>query len=221
MGGRLDKFKVSYDCASHQSKLLALGVPIDSDEKDVHPLRFCHSCYNICTRAVKATTLGKDYTPKLAKFQWTQHTDDNCSVCEQLGKSQRGRKPKKPATGRPSDQLVELITAIKERSPPSVLDFKMRERLSHGESAKDLICPLCQLVLDRPLLLTTCNNLVCMACCVSHLYQHTDLCCPICCPAQHTLDISTIIPAPPVIQKLLSSMETTCGMCQQSVTAGK
>ncbi len=52
-GGRLGRFKVSYDCApKHILKLQAIGVPVREDKKDVHPRKFCHSCYNICTRAI-------------------------------------------------------------------------------------------------------------------------------------------------------------------------
>lgn len=220
-GGRLERYKVSYDChlAQNKLKLRAIGITTENDKKDVHPKCFCHSCYNISTRAATAHTSGRDYTPRLVKFEWVEHSGIGCPVCQKLGEEQRGRKTKKKSTGRPPDHLQSLIATIKERSPPSVLEYTVRERLSQCDASSDLKCPLCQLVLDRPLLLTTCNNLICTTCCIGHLYQHTDLTCP-CCSTQHTVDTSTIITAPPVILKLLETMEVHCDECKQPVPAG-
>ena len=113
-GGKVGKFKVSYDChtVSNLSKLLAIGVSVEDDRKDIHPSRFCHSCYNVCTRTVNAANKGRDYTPKLKNIQWVVHTDTECTVCEHFKREQRGRKVKVTSTGRPPNQL------IKERSPP-------------------------------------------------------------------------------------------------------
>ena len=202
-GGRVGRFKVSYHTAQHQEKLQAIGVSVKNDKKNIHPQTFCHSCYNVCTRAIKASKNGKDYTTKLENFQWVEHTDSNCSVCTHFGEVKKGRKPKKTSTGRPPDQVLDLVEDIKKRSPPSLLlDFQQREKLSKLQELEDLNCPLCHLVVDRPLLLTTCNTLVCLTCCVNYIYQHTDLSCPFCGVA-HILDNSTVIPAPPVILKLL------------------
>lgn len=215
--------KVSYDChlAQNKLKLQAIGIVVEKDKKDVHPLRFCHCCYNVCIRAITARTAERDYTPRLVLFNWVQHSDIGCTVCQELGRDQRGRKAKKKSPGRPPDHLQSLIAAIKERAPPSVLNFTVRERLSKCDSSSDLRCPLCHLVLDRPLLLTTCNNLVCTTCCTGYLYQHTDLSCPCCSPSNpHTLDISTIIPAPPVVLNLFGTLEIRCEECKQPVPAG-
>lgn len=97
-GGRLGRFKVSYNCHSKQnkSKLQAIGISVEQDKKTVHPSRFCHSCYNICTRTIKATESGKNYNPILTKFEWTQHTATECIVCTRFSVEKRGRKPKNP-----------------------------------------------------------------------------------------------------------------------------
>lgn len=71
-------------------------------------------------------------------------------------------------------------------------------------------------MLDRPVNLATCNQLVCLACCIGYLYKHTDLSCP-CCGLGHS---STVIPAPTVVQNLLQTMELPCERCQQPVLAG-
>ena len=91
-GGRVTKSKVSYDChtESNQLKLQAIGISVSKDKKDVHPQRFCHSCYNVCTCAIKASADGKDYTHNVQKFKWVEHTDTDCLVCRHFGESQEG-----------------------------------------------------------------------------------------------------------------------------------
>ena len=223
-GGRLARYKQSYDCqtSSSQAKLKAIGISVEGDEKTVHPQKFCHGCYNVCVRMLTAKEHGRDYTPTLTKFPWTEHTD-SCMVCQHFERTARGgRKPKRTSAGRPPDLVVDLVTAIKERAPPSIFhDQEMRARLSHHQSIDaGLKCPLCHLVVDRPITLVPCNNLVCLTCCTDHLFRHTDLSCP-CCGTAHQLDITTTIPASPVIQNLLVGLEIPCDQCQQPVLAGK
>ena len=219
-GGRLNKYKVSYDCHKDKNKqiLLAIEVSVENDKKEIHPQRFCHACYNTCTRASKAATKGEHYTTKLEKFVWVAH-EEGCPVCSHFEGVKRGRKPKKTSTGRPSYMVQDLVCALKQKSPPSMFsDEQLRRRISEVEN--DLLCPLCSMVVDRPLLLTTCSKIVCMNCCVTYIYQHPDLSCPCCGPA-HVLDNSTVIPAPPVILKLLKSIQITCERCNEKVPAGK
>ena len=220
-GGRLGRFKVSYETAKHLDKLQAIGVLVQCDRAGTHPPKFCHSCYNVCTRAIKAITEGNDYTPRLEKFQWVEHTDMNCTVCthfETVKQNFQSRKPKRTSMGRPPYQVVELVRSLKERSPPSLLlDLQLRERLTQLQ--EDLSCTLCNLLVDRPLLLTTCNKLVCLTCCITYVYQHTDLSCPSCGVA-HILDESTVIPAPPAIIRLIRNLEVSCEKCSLQVTAG-
>ena len=156
-----------------------------------------------------------------SRFDWLEHSEMGCSVCECLGSVKRGRKQRKISSGRPPHQLIDLVEHIKQRSPPSQqLDLPLREDLSSDPATvKDLKCPLCHLVLDRPILLTTCNQLVCMTCCISHLYQHTDLSCPIC-GQKHILDTTTVVPAPTVVLKVLSDLEITCKKCNRQAPAG-
>ena len=190
---------------------------MSNDKKNIHPQKFYHSCYNVCTRAITATSHGKDYTPTLEKFQWVEHRDSNCTVCTHFKEIRIwGRKPKKTSMGRPPDKVLEFVQVIKEKSPPSLhLDLQLRDRLS-----KLLKCPLCNLVVDRPLLLTTCNKLVCLSCCTGYIFQHTDLSCPFCGVA-HILDESTVITGPLVVLKLLQSLEIPCDNCGMNVLAGE
>ena len=215
-GERLSRYKVSYDChtTDNQAKLKSIGVIVANDQKDIHPERFCHGCYSVCMRTITARREGRDYTARLTKFDWGAGE----SSCEKPRKV--GWKPKKATFGRPPNSIVQLVSSIKDRAPPSLLlDLEVREKLSrHPSMNEDLKCPVCHLVLDRPLQLTTCNIIICMACCVGHIYKQTDLCCP--CGGGHTIDGNSIITAPVVIQRLLGSIEFPCQKCHEVVPAG-
>jgi hypothetical protein len=221
-GGRLSSHKVSYDChtTENQPRLQSLGVSVEDDCKDIHPRRFCHSCYCTSTRIIRANTSGKHYTSKLVRFHWEEHSEE-CSVCQHFGGgSSKARKPKNKSTGRPSHLMLDFISSITAKSPSSLLfDVHLREKLSLNPSSEDLICPLCHLVLDRPIVIVTCNKMVCLKCCVDHVYQHRDLSCP-CCSSSHTLDPSTIIPAPLAVITLLKNMEISCQKCRRPIRAG-
>ena len=215
--GRLGRYKVSYDCHSteNQARLQSIGVSVEDDSKEVHPQQFCHGCYNICIRTISANKNGKQYAPKLVKYQWEGHSEE--CACQ---KNKRGRIPKKKSPGRPSDLLLDFISSITAQSPTSFFHSRqLREKLSLTPPSEDLICPVCHLVLDRPILIVTCSQMVCLACCVDYAYQHSDRLCP-CCSPSHTLDHSVVIPAPPAVIRLLRSLEVTCERCQRSVTAG-
>ena len=219
-GGRLSRYRVSYECqsAANQVKLLSIGVTVTQDRKDIHPQQFCHGCYSVCTKKVKANEQGKDYTPRLTKFKWGEHSEISCEVCEKFGKP--SRKPKAAPVGRPSDSTLELIAHIKEVAPQSLtLDGETREELAHHPSIdEDLKCLMCHHILDRPLQLTTCNTLICMSCCVEHVYKKTDLSCP--CGAAHSINTDTVIPAPSVVLTFLRSTAVPCGRCEKAVRAG-
>lgn len=115
-GGKLSRFKVSYDCHStqNQAKLHSIGVSVEHDNEEVHPQRFCHGCYNICARTISANTSGKHYTPKLVRFQWEEH-QDGCCGCEKDNRGSRNIKKKSP--GRPR-QLKYWTSLVPSRKSP-------------------------------------------------------------------------------------------------------
>jgi hypothetical protein len=163
----------------------------------------------------KAVKEGRDYTPRLTKFDWEGNGE---TIPDGLGKV--GRKPKKTPVGRPSNDTLELVTHIKETAPQNLsLDLDVRERLSrHPSVDKDLNCQLCHLILNRPLQLATCNMLICMKCCIGHAYKSTNFVCP--CGSAHTFNKSTIIAAPPVVVTVLNKIEVTCEGCGKQLMAG-
>jgi hypothetical protein len=213
-GGKLSRYKVSYDCHTtiNRAKLALIGVITADDNRAVHPQRFCYGCSNVCKRAERAGKEGKDYTPRLTRFEWGESSE--------AAVSKVGPKLKKAPVGRPSFIVLELVAHMKEVAPPSIpLTRDLREKLSrHPSMDGDLKCVLCNLMLDRPLLLTTCNKLICMSCCVGHTYTYTDLRCP--CDGAHIINTSSIIPAPAVVQRMLRDITFPCDKCQRAVPAG-
>ena len=220
-GGMLSRYRASYDCqsASNQVKLQSIGVTMAHDRKGIHPERFCHGCYSVCTKKKKATDEGRDYTPRLTMFEWEEHEGDDCTVCANFGKPSRKRK--KAPVGRPSEATLDLVTHIKEvASQGQTIDLRVREEVSHHTSVSDdLKCLICHLILDRPLQLTTCNRMICMECCLGHIYKRLqDNSCP--CGAAHSMDTSTLIPVPKVVATVLESLTVPCGSCMEPIRAG-
>lgn len=188
---------------------------VAQDKKEIHPPRFCYGCYKVCTKVEKAKKEGRDYTPRLTLFEWGEHNE---TLSDKFRKA--GRKAKKTPVGRPSHKTLDFVEHLKAKAPENAsLDLEVRETLSrHPRVDGGLKCGLCNLIFDRPLQLVTCNMLVCMKCCVGHAYKHTDFTCP--CGSGHTIDTSTVIPAPSVIITLLNGLEVTCEGCGRPKMAG-
>ena len=141
---------MSYETAKHLDKLQAIGVLVECDRAGTST-KFCHSCYHVCTWAIKAITEGNGYTPRLEKIQLVEHTDmyTVCTHFEPVKQNFRSRKPKRTSMGRPPYQVVELVRSLKERSPPSsLLDLQLRERLTQLPSAAHLA--VCWLIGPSP-----------------------------------------------------------------------
>lgn len=87
-GGKLSWYKVSYDCHSttNKAKLALIGVVTDDDVRGVHPRNFCKGCHNICTRTEKAGSEGRDYTPRLTRFEWGESRE---ITARKVGQGQR------------------------------------------------------------------------------------------------------------------------------------
>ena len=207
VGGN-SRYKVSYDCHAtiNRAKLALIGVITADDDRGVHPQRFRYGCNNICKRTEKAGKEGKDYTPRLTRFEWGETSE--------VALTKVGPKPRKAPIGRLSYITTELVAHMKEVAPPSApLARDLREKLSCLPSMDgDLKCVLCNLMLDRPLLMTTCNTLLSMSCCVVHTYMHTDLQCP--CGGAHIMNTSSVIPAPAVVQRMLRDIAFPCEKCR-------
>ncbi len=159
---------------------------------------------NFATGATTSSTVGKDYTPRLTKYEWKEHNENSCTVCDHFSS-------KETKQGISREAITPIVGHGKERAPPSWTSTWERDSLT--------IPPLTTTTLPtsawQALQLTICNILICLTCCIHHMYTHTDLSFP-CCGASHSIDTVTS----PVILKLLRSMELPCKRCCQPVPVG-
>ena len=85
-GGRLNRAKakkqVVYACLEHKKDLLeTFGIDVVLDTPDIHPRKFCNSCYSACKRRSTAASKGFPYQHTTEVFHWTQHQENECRVC--------------------------------------------------------------------------------------------------------------------------------------------
>ena len=83
-GGRLERSRrrnPSYSCDSHWEALEAtFGLNVKEDSADVHPSRFCNCCCAATRKKKAAVSKGVPYRHSITLFDWTEHTDDDCTV---------------------------------------------------------------------------------------------------------------------------------------------
>ena len=67
------KFKISYAVDAYCITLKsAFGIDISNDEQNVHPKRFCHSCYNVLKRIEAAKQQDRYYKHKVKVHDWNK-----------------------------------------------------------------------------------------------------------------------------------------------------
>ena len=222
-GGNLNRYRVKYDCSKSSEKLLlTFGITIVSDDKNIHPTEFCHSCFNVIGRCTKAKETKEPYQHTTQLFQWAEHSEP-CFVCKHFTQIRRGGRRKKSHIGRPPKVNIHAaIRHIKSVAPESfqVSIDHSRINLPPYKSTiniSDLKCPLCAKVVDSPVFISVCNNLVCSECCCKALEESEKLLCP-CCQGDHfKVDFSHINKPLPLVMKLLSSLEVTCDICKRKI----
>ena len=224
-GKALAKFKVSYSCADRSDELeKTFGVAVSGDSADVHPVSFCHSCYNVLVRTRKAKEANRLYTPSVEVFSWSPHIVSSCTVCEHFRKAASGGRPKKQKIGRPSaNSTRSVITHLHTIAPTSffntvdVCSLTVQSATS-SVSISDLVCQLCSSIVDRPIQLTTCNRLVCLNCLCSSLSEN-GFSCP-CCRDDHLRDHNTMVCPSPVVMKIIGDLLVPCDKCNKQVVTG-
>ena len=95
-GESIHRFRVSYSCKAKKDDLhTAFLITIDEDNEDIHPPHFCDGCYAGMKRKIKATENKKICMQSLKLFQWSAHSDSNCTTCQKLATIKKGGRPKK------------------------------------------------------------------------------------------------------------------------------
>ena len=173
-GERISRNRVSFSCQQHADNIAqTFELFCRDDNPDVHPPVICHGCFSIMTRSKKAAEEGKQYHHSVKTFSWTSHSPDECTVCEHFEKVSSGGQPKKMRrkSGRPATiSTSSAVDHIHSIAPPSFFptnDTSAREVTqpdSNSVISAELVCKLCTKMLDQPIQLTECNNLVCMKC---------------------------------------------------------
>lgn len=95
-------------------------------------------------------------------------------------------------------------------APPSLYPENTPPQCSETYLTDQLSCPICTLLLDRPLQLS-CGAIVCLQCCHSWVMHKsgTSLSCPCC--YSHQFDSSQVCPPPYLVVALMESLLVHCG----------
>ena len=87
-GGRLERSRrrnPKYSCMSYQEALeTTFGLVVKEDSPSIHPTHFCNSCCAATRRKQSAMSKGVLYRHSITPFNWTEHTDDGCTVSRKI-----------------------------------------------------------------------------------------------------------------------------------------
>ena len=207
--------KTKHLCSAHGESLNSVfAVDITHDSSTVHPRYFCNAC-----KLVLHKTRLTEYKNRTVLFAgWCEHTDDGCSLCQHFEAVRKGGRPKKSphTTGRPrSDGTRYCIQHIRSIAPSAVVSHHTTPAICAAHQVVDqreLTCPTCLDLLQRPVELVECRTVVCSNCCCTWLQHNTNTNCP-CCFSDHLRDFSTVRPASPLLLNLLASVCVVCTEC--------
>eukprot|EP00731_Ephydatia_muelleri_P020662 Em0013g389a len=176
-------------------------------------------------KSITAAAQGVPQRCSTVTFQWSNHSNENCMVCEHFEKLRKGGRPKtvQHPGGHYSQYANHLIRHIEGISPlslnapgtqaPSVSDNNNLSVLDH------LRCPLCFEILDQPLELS-CNSIVCAKCLKAWLVESAKVECPCCFNHDHEpLAPSRIKTAPTLVLNLLNDVMVHCSLCFRDMKA--
>lgn len=227
--------RVSYsctDCATEQgsstshSKLLrlCLGCNIELDDPQIHPPRFCNSCYLSMKRVRESKENGTVNRTSLKLFEWSMHQVEGCTTCELVQQRRRGgRPPKKPKIPKLCPTLlaqhIRAIAGAQHRcSLPLETSRFFPPAASTHLSIDDFVCKHCKNVVNGPVELP-CKENICSECCIDLLRSNiNDLTC-LCCKQQHPLTPPTFQAPSPLTAKLLNQLVIRCDrrLCTKTV----
>ena len=220
-GERISRNRVSFSCRQQaDNKAQTFGVFCRDDCPDVHLPFICHGCFSVTQRSKAAAEEDKQYHHTVETFSWISHTPDECTICEHFEKVSTGGRPKKKHR-KPS--IRSAVDHIRSIAPPSfpINDTPARKVTQLGSNSAitaERACKLCGMILDQPIQLTECNNLVCMNCLCTALEEREGLLCP-CCSGDHLRDFTLIHPTS-VIMTVLGNHTVSCSLCKKNISSG-
>ena len=163
-------------CEDHKDGLLEVfGIDPTRDLEYKHPPNFCERCQAVLSKAVAAAKEGKIYLHSVKVYEWSEHVELDCQVCEHVVKSKKGGRPKKARKNRGRPTAISAHTRLQQiencaqesymyvpgQIERSTLTYFIPSSL--GVKQSDLECPVCMTLLDRPVLLA-CGAVLCSEC---------------------------------------------------------
>ncbi len=97
-GENKNRSRESHSCQAYKDDLYnAFEVDVNNDCDEVHPPKFCDSCY---ARNLRALMDNRPYIHSLTIFEWNEHSQFSCITCEKHVTMKKGGIPKKKNTAR-------------------------------------------------------------------------------------------------------------------------
>eukprot|EP00731_Ephydatia_muelleri_P007956 Em0004g294a len=216
--------KSTYECIGFADDLLtAFAINTSTDIAHMHPERFCECCHLSMRRIICARAEKVHHKCTLTPFEWEEHRNEGCKVCEHFRVIAKGGNSRKLTVGRgrqPGLTPNMVAAHLWNIAPPPVFSREPYPPLSSQNNTtvlEELKCVVCANVLSQPLELP-CGKLACTSCIVERVTASATVC-P-CCLLDGGLVSTEIRPASNLIQLLLKDVLVQCVVCHRDVKAG-
>ncbi|KAL5473856.1 hypothetical protein EMCRGX_G028418 [Ephydatia muelleri] len=216
--------KSTYECKGFADDLLtAFAINTSTDIAHMHPDRFCECCHLSMRRIICARAEKVHHKCTLTPFEWEEHRNEGCKVCEHFRVIAKGGNSRKLTVGRgrqPGLTPNMVAAHLWNIAPPPVFSREPYPPLSSQNNTtvlEELKCVVCANVLSQPLELP-CGKLACTSCIVERVTASATVCS--CCLLDGGLVSTEIRPASNLIQLLLKDVLVQCVVCHRDVKAG-
>ena len=220
----LHKYKCKRNCSQYKELLnQAYSINCMDDDEAIHPSKFCPPCFQRAGRIINAKAGEVFYESSVTPFPWVSHMEDGCSICEMITEHSAGGRSRKERKnrGHPGENSMHtLCQHIYTIAPTSLQVAKPLipsrfQTVGSTVSLADFQCPCCMNILDRPILLSSCQKMICADCWIAHLQGGSEECPG--CAEHHELNVQNIQSPPDVVVKLIGGLYVRCEGCQQYV----
>lgn len=239
IGGRLFSSlarDTAYEVSEHKSEIdKYFGIKCSFDDPLVHPPCICTVCMAYIRWREREGKTGASASASCeagcaAPYPWLDHVEDNCLVCNPIGKGGRPTKKKRKKLSASSDASTGTYTSS-PRDDEDGLDMQLENFLKIASplftSAKPLskdrmkttfdalLCTLCSLIANQCIETPCCHRLFCGMCMYDWLGTHQS--CPSC---KATLFLSSCISPHTLLVSVLGDVEVSCDFASSSALIG-
>ena len=186
-------------------------IDVALDNRNNHPSKICYSIL----RHIK----NRETTTSLPVKHWKPLGDPTCETCVRFPKG--GRRPKKPRSGRPKEQVQEvvlsrkLLNAIIEKTPADVIPSDMslsQFENPHNPHINLCTCHICRNILRRPIMLRSCEHTFCLNCIIPSIEGKTQIQCYECGSEIRYDDLLVSKYVTSILSNLSIECKENCGM---------